>query len=129
MNQGRQSKTALTLACTLAAIATLVAFAPAASAQAPAQSEYDIGALPGSNGDNQSPGTGETLSQSASEDGAPIGGDGGGSGPLLLIALAAVAAICTGFAVWRLREAGSDDDDDDRKMAGPDPTAGERQSA
>lgn len=112
------------LGCVLVALAALVAFAPAASAQTPAETEYDLGPLPGADDG------GAAAPQSG--DGVPVGagsGDGGGGGgPLMLIVLAAVAAVCTGLAVWRLRDGGSDDEPP-AAGSGPGPSTGERQSA
>ena len=55
MKQGRKSKTVLALGLTLASLLALSALAPATVlAQGPAESEYDLGPLPGAGGDNPS---------------------------------------------------------------------------
>jgi hypothetical protein len=117
MTQGRKSYTARALGCLLAAALMLAALAPA-GAWAQADTEYQIapnipnandggsgGKPSGSNGESTHGGTNAsdpgasnavpTLSSDSSDDsGAPI----------LLILLAAIAAVCTGVAVWRLRQ-------------------------
>ena len=92
MTEGRKSRTVLAIACVLAAL-TATALAPSFAMGQAADNEYNL-TLPGANGDansGQSPGA--TGSSS----------DGGGT-PIVLIALAALAAIGTGAAVWRLRD-------------------------
>ena len=100
MNQGRQSRTVLTLGCVLAALAALVAFAPAAaSAQTPAETEYDLGPLPGADdGGAAAPQSGDGVLVGAGS------GDGGGGG-------------------------GGSDDEPPGAGPGPSPSTGERQSA
>lgn len=119
MKQGRKSKTVLALFCTLASLLALCALAPAASAQGPAESEYDLGPLPGAGGDNPAAG----AEPAATADAGSGDESSGGSASTLLIGLVAVAAVCTGLAIWRLRR--GDDVDDDPRI---EPTTGERQS-
>ena len=99
MTQGRKSRTALALACVLAALVAVAAVPAFAGAQA-ADDEYNL-TLPGANNGGQ--GDAGTGGQSP----ATSGSDGGGV-PILLIALAGVAAVCTGAAIWRLRDRSGD---------------------
>ena len=79
------------LGCVLAALA-IAALTPAFAAAQAANTEYDVGALPGGKG-----GSG------GSEKATDAGSDGGGV-PIALIVVVAGAALCTGVAVWRLRD-------------------------
>ncbi len=118
MKQGWKSKTVLALGCMLTSLVGFAALAPAAQAQAPAESEYDLGPLPGAGGEDPAqPSVGEATQAGADSE------EGGGA-PVALILLIVVAAICTGLAIWRLRGSGADDDP--HHEVGP-PT-GERQS-
>ncbi len=85
------------LACLIVA---LLAVAPASAVAVPAASEeYDLAPLPAGTGEDAG-----TDTQNAN----PVrsaSGDGGGPS-FLLIGLAAVAAVCTGVAIWRLRKHG-----------------------
>jgi len=118
MKQGRKSKTVLALGCALASLVGLVALAPSALAQAPAESEYDLGPLPGAGG--------ESPAQPSAAGPAEAGAESeeGGGTPVPLILLIVIAAICTGLAIWRLRDGGADDD----PHHGVGPPTGERQS-
>ena len=103
MTQGRKSRTVLALACALAAL-TAAALAPAFAGAQAADNEYNL-TLPGANGGGEgNAGGGE--SPGTFESGAS-GSDDGGT-PIALIALAAIAAICTGAAIWRLRDRSGD---------------------
>ena len=79
------------LGCVLVALAT-AALTPAFAAAQAANTEYDVNALPGGKG-------GSGGSESASSTGSS-----GGGIPIALIAVVAGAALCTGVAVWRLRD-------------------------
>lgn len=120
MKQGRKSKTVLVLGCLLACLVA-VSLAPSALAQAPAESEYDLGPLPGAGGDQGDPqaAAGQSTGKATADS-----DDGGGGAPALLIGLIVVAAICTGLAIRRLR---SGEGDDDPHGLGPPATG--RQSA
>lgn len=84
----------LVLGCLLAAT---LAVAPAlAVAEQAASEEYDLAPLP--------EGTGEDGGTSQNDNTVGSAGSGGGGPNSLLIALAAIAAVCTGFAIWRLRK-------------------------
>ena len=89
------------LGCVLTMLA-MAALTPAFVAAQAANTEYDVNALPGGKG-------GAGGSGQASE-----GSDGGGI-PIALIAVVGGAAVCTGVAVWRLR---------DRPGSGGSPHAG-----
>ena len=121
MKQGRKSKTVLALVCCmLGSLLAFAAIAPVATAQGPAESEYDLGPLPGAGGDTPA---GETQAGGAAA--SQTGDESGGAGAsTLLILLVAVAGVCTGLAIWRLRR--GDDADDDPRGVGP--ATGERQS-
>ena len=120
MKQGRKSRTVLALGCVLAALGSVALVSPAL-AQGPAESEYDLGPLPGAAGDNGATAAAGDKAATAAE---PVAAESdGGGAPALLIGLIAVAAICTGLAVWRLRRG---DSGDDPHEVGP--TTGERQS-
>ncbi len=94
MTQGRKSRTVLAIGCVLAALVA-GALAPAfAGAQAAAQQEYELGPI-GGNGGGQG---------GSAQDPGGTTSDGGSGTPIVLIGLAAVAALCAGVAVWRLRE-------------------------
>lgn len=121
MKQGRKSKTVLALVCMLGSLLAFSALAPVASAQGPAESEYDLGPLPGADGDTPA---GETQTGGTAAPQAADDESGGAGASTLLILLVAVAAVCTGLAIWRLRR--GDDTDDDPRGVGP--TTGERQS-
>lgn len=123
MKQGRKSKTVLALACALVSLSTMTVLASPALAQGPAESEYDLGPLPGAAGDNGAAAGagGEATSSQVSAE--PVATESGGGVPMLLILLIAVAAICTGLAVWRLRKGDGGDD-----PHGVGPSTGERQS-
>lgn len=87
-------RTLLVVGCLLAA--TLAAAPALAVAQPAASEEYDLAPLPD--------GTGEDDGASHNDNTVGAAG-GGGSGPnSLLIVLAAIAGVCTGFAIWRLRK-------------------------
>ena len=89
----------LAIACALAALAA-AALAPAFAAAQAADNEYNL-TLPGADGGGKGDaGTGQAPGAQAS------GGESGGGGgaPIVLIGLAAVAAVCAGLAVWRLRD-------------------------
>ena len=101
MTQGRKSRTVLALVCALAAL-TAAALAPAFASGQAAENEYNL-TLPGAGGGH---GGGAGGGQSPGTVGTSSGSSGGGA-PILLIALAAVAAIGTGAAVWRLRDRSS----------------------
>lgn len=116
MTQGRQSKTQRVLGCLVAALIALAAFAAApAMAQSGVESEYQLPQnIPQVNeSDGQGGGAGGVAGGNGPGGSATAGGavpslnteasDGGGT-PLILILLAAVAAICTGAAIWRLRQ-------------------------
>jgi hypothetical protein len=100
MTQGRKSRTALAIACVLAALVAAAAVPAFAGAQA-ADDEYNL-TLPGANGGGNSDAAGGGQSPGATGTGS--GSDGGGGAPILLIGLAGVAAVCTGAAIWRLRD-------------------------
>ena len=90
-------RTALILGCVLVAT---VALAPSSAVAAQAASEeYDLGPLPEGTGDD---GAGDSQSATAVKS---AGSDGGGPNALLIV-LAAVAAVCTGIAIWQLRKQG-----------------------
>ena len=98
MKQGRKSKTALLTVCALALLTALLAYGAIAPAVSMAQDdsaagqEYGGAGIPGSGGNGPQPGDQEVS-----------GSDDGGA-PVLLIALAVIAAGCTGLAIWRLRK-------------------------
>jgi hypothetical protein len=95
MTQGRKSRTVLAIACVLAAL-TAVALAPSFAMGQAAENEYNL-TLPGaSGGGSGDAGTGQSTGAS--------GTSSGGGTPIVLIGLAALAAIGTGAAVWRLRD-------------------------
>lgn len=80
-------------------IAGSLAVAPAPAVAVPAASEeYDLAPLP----DGTSDDVGTAATQNANQV-RSASGDGGGPS-ILLIGLAAVAAVCTGVAIWRLRK-------------------------
>ncbi len=118
MKQGRKSKTVLALGCVLASLVGFAALAPPALAQAPAESEYDLGPLPGAGGEDPAQPSGGGSAEAGAQS------DEGGGTPVALILLILIAAVCTGLAIWRLRGGGADDDP--QHEVGP-PT-GERQS-
>src|SRR5690349_3846657 len=100
MTQGRKSRTVLAIACALAALAA-ASLAPAFAAAQAADNEYNL-TLPGADGGGKGDaGTGQAPGAQAT--GGESGGGGGGA-PIVLIGLAAVAAVCAGLAVWRLRD-------------------------
>ena len=86
MTQGRKSRTVLAIGCVLAVLAA-GSLAPAFAGAQAAKSEYDFD-LPGAGQGGGKSSTGGTSSE------------GGGSGPIVLIGLAALAAVCAGAAVW-----------------------------
>lgn len=88
-------RTVLTLGCVLAATVALVP--PSAVAAPAATDEYDLGPLPEGTGEDSASDT-QTATAVRS-----AGNDGGGPNALLIV-LAAVAAVCTGIAIWRLRK-------------------------
>jgi hypothetical protein len=95
MTQGRKSRTVLAIACALVAL-TAASLAPSFAMGQAAENEYNL-TLPGANGGGSGDaGTGSGASGTSS-------GSGGGA-PIVLIGLAALAAIGTGAAVWRLRD-------------------------
>jgi hypothetical protein len=100
MTQGRKSRTVLALACALVAL-TAVALAPAFAGAQAADNEYNL-TLPGANGGGEGNASGGGESPGTFGSGASGSDDGGA--PILLIALAAIAAICTVAAIWRLRD-------------------------
>jgi hypothetical protein len=120
MTQGRKSYTARALGCLLAAALMLAALAPA-GAWAQADTEYQIAPnIPSANGGSggtpsggESTGGGANANNSGSSNAVPTlssdSSDDGGA-PILLILLAAIAAVCTGVAVWRLRQDSSPSD-------------------
>jgi hypothetical protein len=96
MTQGRKSRTVLAIACVLVALMA-VALAPSFAMGQAANNEYNL-TLPGANGGGSGDaGSGQSPGATGSSS------DGGGT-PIVLIALAALAAIGTGAAVWRLRD-------------------------
>lgn len=99
MKQGRKSKTMLAIGCTLAMLVAAMAIAPAAALadDSAANEEYNLGPI--SNTGNGGPGAQPGDSQ-------VTGSSNGGGAPILLIALAVIAAGCTGLAIWRLRRHG-----------------------
>ena len=117
MKQGRKSRCApvRAFACALVAMLAIAVVVPAfASAQA-AGDEYSTVSIPtGGNGDTN---PANVTPASGSDD-----SDGGGTS-ILLVGLAAVAAVCAGFAAWRLR-GGSDDDDDHQPKQQVAPSTG-----
>jgi hypothetical protein len=95
MTQGRKSRTVLAIACALVALVA-ASLAPSFAMGQAAENEYNL-TLPGANGGGSGDaGTGPGASGTSS-------GSGGGA-PIVLIGLAALAAIGTGAAVWRLRD-------------------------
>lgn len=96
MTQGRKSRTVLALVCALTAL-TMGALAPTFASGQAAQNEYDL-TLPGANGG----GSGSADTQAGS--GTTGSGSDSGGTPIVLIGLAALAAVGTGAAVWRLRD-------------------------
>ena len=106
MKQGWKSRCApvRAFACALVAMLAIAVVVPAASSAQSAGDEYSTASLPtGGNGDTN---PANVTPASNSDD-----SDGGGTS-ILLVGLAAVAAVCAGFAAWRLRGGGGDDDDD-----------------
>ena len=97
MTQGRKSRTVLALVCALTAL-TAAALAPAFAGAQAAENEYTL-PLPGANGG----GHGDAGTQPGSGATGASGSDSGGA-PIVLIGLAALAAVATGAAVWRLRD-------------------------
>ena len=89
MTQGRKSRTVLAIGCALAVLAA-GAVAPAYAGAQAAKDEYKLDVAPA----KHTPGGG----------GPPASSDDGNSAPILIIGLAAVAAVCAGAAVWRLRD-------------------------
>ncbi|MDX6581466.1 MAG: hypothetical protein QOI10_650 [Solirubrobacterales bacterium] len=105
MTQGRKSRTVLAIVCALAALAAATVVPAYAGAQA-ADNEYNL-TLPGASGGGQGDaGGGQTPSAGAP--GASGADSSGGGAPIVLIGLAALAALCTGAAVWRLRDRSGD---------------------
>ncbi len=104
MMQGRESRstTARALVCALMAILALAAVVPASVSAQAAGDEYDVSQIP-TGGNDETPAA--ATPASGSDDG------GGGGASILLVGLAAVAAVCAGFAAWRLRGASGEDDD------------------
>ncbi len=96
MLERRELKRTVVLA--LCVLAASVAFAPAHAAAQGAADEYEYELLPEGTGENG----GGTQSPT---DVSTAGSDGGGPNTLLIV-LAAVAAVCTGVAIWRLRKHG-----------------------
>ena len=73
-----------------------LAVAPGAAMGQAVTEEYDLGPLPEGTGDGD---------DTATQDATPVRSSSDGGGPsVLLIVLAAVAAVCTGVAIWRLRQ-------------------------
>jgi cobalamin biosynthesis Mg chelatase CobN len=123
MTQGRKSRTVLAIGCALAALVTAAMLAPAFAGAQAADDEYNL-TLPGAGagGGNGSANHSATGSQSGGSSGVSASGTGqaqnaaavtssssdSGGAPVLLILLAAIAAICTGVAVWRLRDRADD---------------------
>jgi hypothetical protein len=89
--------------CLLVLLAGLALFAPAvAPAQGPVDNEYVA--------PDQPPSAGGDEGGAGAGSGSGTGGsDGGGATPVLLVGLAAIAAVCTGLAVWRLRRMRDDE--------------------
>ncbi len=104
MTQGRKSRTVLAIACALAALAA-AALAPAFAGAQAAENEYNL-TLPGAGGGHGDTGSGGESPGAVGSNAS--GSDDGGGAPILLIGLAAVAALCTGAAVWRLRDRSGD---------------------
>ncbi len=106
MKQGRQSRcvSARAFLCALVAMLAIAAVVPAVASAQGANEEYGQAQLPsGGNGDSNPSNV------------TPAGNDSDSGGTsVLLVGLAAVAAVCAGFAAWRLRSGGGDDDDDGR---------------
>jgi hypothetical protein len=97
MTQGRKSRTVLAIACALVAL-TAAALAPSFAMGQAAENEYNL-TLPGASGG----GSGDAGSGQGPGASGTSSGSGGGA-PIVLIGLAALAAIGTGAAVWRLRD-------------------------
>jgi len=98
MTQGRKSRTVLAIACALVALGAAT-LAPSFALGQAAENEYNL-TLPGANGG----GSGDAGSGQTPGAGGTSSGSGGGGAPIVLIGLAALAAIGTGAAVWRLRD-------------------------
>jgi len=130
MTQGRKSRTACVLACLMAALLALAAMPVLASAQSGAEEEYDVG-VPIPNPDETGGGpTGSQQGNGGSTNVANIDSESGGGTPVLLIGLAALAAICTGVAIWRMRrDSGSGPGNPSQGAAPPPGAAGESSSA
>jgi hypothetical protein len=117
MKQGRQSRCVSVRAftCALVAMLAIAVVVPAVASAQGANEEYGQASLP-------SGGNGDTNPSNVT----PAAGDSSDSGgtSVLLVGLAAVAAVCAGFAAWRLRGGGGDDDDDRGPQQRVAPSAG-----
>jgi hypothetical protein len=109
----------------MAALLALAATPALAGAQSGAEQEYDVG-VPIPNPDQ---GGGGPKGSGGSTNLTNVDSGGGGA-PVLLIGLAAVAAICTGVAIWRMRRDSDSGPGNPPQGAAPPPgAAGESSSA
>jgi hypothetical protein len=126
MTQGWKSRTARALACLTAALLALAVTPVLASAQSGAEDEYELNSTIPSSSDTGGGSGGQSSSDNVSNLDA---GDGGGA-PILLIGLGALAAVCTGVAIWRMRrDSGSGPGGPSQGAAPPSGAASERSSA
>ena len=101
MKQGRKSRTVLAIGCALVALVAVALVAPGFAGAQAAGDEYNRSRFPAR----------DTAATTCRQPGLPAPGSdqGGGGAPVLIIALAIVAAVCTGVAAWRLRGGPKDD--------------------
>jgi hypothetical protein len=99
----------------------IAAVVPAVASAQAAGDEYGQASLPsGGNGDTNP----SNVTPAAGDD-----SDSSGGTSVLLVGLAAVAAVCAGFAAWRLRGGGGDDDDERGPQQRVAPSAGSSETS